>query len=217
MFRKINWRYAFGEIIIVIIGITIAFSLNKWSEAVKTKKDKQKYLNSLLADIDNEKTHLEANIEAFQQKLAAINQILPYLYGRPDGRDSITQKIFSLPTLIEFYPNDVTYSTLINSGDLRLFEDFQFRKALEQHYSEQSKIEIDYSRQTSINENYFGHFMIYNLDYQKIRQGDYSFMDDKLLRNIIQSLMGTYMLAIQSSEAGIQRCDSFKEILQREL
>ncbi len=38
---KINWTYALGEIIIVIIGITIAFALNNWAENAKGRKTKK--------------------------------------------------------------------------------------------------------------------------------------------------------------------------------
>lgn len=41
MLRNINWRYAFGEIIIVIIGISIAFALNNWAANTKEKRIKK--------------------------------------------------------------------------------------------------------------------------------------------------------------------------------
>ena len=33
--KKINWRYAIGELLIVIIGISVAFALNNWSASLK--------------------------------------------------------------------------------------------------------------------------------------------------------------------------------------
>ena len=59
--------------------------------------------------------------------------------------------------------------------------------------------------------------MIYNIDYTKLRKGDYSFIDDPLLRNIVQSLYGTYAIAIDTSKKGIERCQSLKEILENAL
>lgn len=41
--KKINWTYAIGEIIIVIIGITIAFSLNRWAETAENRKTKGRF------------------------------------------------------------------------------------------------------------------------------------------------------------------------------
>ena len=217
MFKKINWRYAFGEIIIVIIGITIAFALNKYAENARNKSTQRKYLTSLINDLDNEIIQLEANMEKFDEKMGNIRQIFPYFSGKQEGRDTIAPKIFNMAQIVHFYPNDITYKTLINSGDLELFDDFELKKSLENHYSDQIFLQNDYDRQKNIHENYFGAFMIYNMDYDKMRQGDYSFIDDKTLQNIIQSLYGTYMIAITSSKSGIERCREMKGILEGEL
>lgn len=217
MLKKINWRYALGEIVIVIIGISIAFALNRWAEKGKSEANKKQYLESLKIDLENERMHLENNITTFQQHLATVRSLFPYLYGKTAGRDTMYQKVFGLAELVPFYPSDITYKTLINSGDLKLFSNFQFKKDLEQHYSEHQLIEADYSRQKNIHENYFGDFLIRQMDYQKLSRGDYSFMDNGLLKNIIQSLMGTYTIAIESSKKGIERCTALEALVVAEL
>lgn len=47
---KINWKYAAGEIIIVIIGISIAFTLNSWAAGRKDKVLAKQYLENLKQD-----------------------------------------------------------------------------------------------------------------------------------------------------------------------
>lgn len=215
MLKKINWRYALGEIVIVIIGITIAFALNNWASNSKERKVRQQYLQSLEADLLAEKDHLSENITAFQSKIDDVKVILPCLYGRQEGRDTIAPKVFSLAELVNFKPNDLTYKTLINSGDLTLFDDLEFRKALESHYAGHEQIILDYQRQQKIHEKYFGDFMIYNMDYSKYGQGDYSFLDDKLLRNIVQSLYGTFHIGISSSQQGIDNCEEMISMLSK--
>ncbi len=44
-------RYALGEILIVIVGITIAFSLNKCSENKKDEAIRVQYLQNIKNDI----------------------------------------------------------------------------------------------------------------------------------------------------------------------
>lgn len=181
--------------IIVIIGITIAFTLNKWAESNKDRNSRKQYLESLLLDLESEKAHLEGNIEQFRSKIRDIQQIFPYLAGKQDGRDSISYKIFNLAQIVQFQPHDITYKTLLNSGDLGLFDDFDFKKSMELHYSNHQEIQLDYERQNSINDKYFGDFMIHHIDFQQLRLGNYDFIDDPLLRNIIQSLYGTFEIA----------------------
>ena len=217
MLKRIKWQYAIGEIIIVIIGVTVAFTLGRWSESAKNNKSKQEYLQSLIVDIDNEILHLNTNIEGFQSKVSDIKLIFPYLAGKETGRDSIAGKIFNLANVIHFYPNDITYKTMLNSGDLKLFKSFELKKALESHYSNHEVIQMDYNRQKYINEKYLGYFMIHHLDYAKIRRGDFSFIDEKMMKNIINSLYGTYNIAIKTSQEGIRDCETIKAMLTKEL
>jgi len=140
---------------------------------------------------------------------------MPCLNGKQEGRDTISVKVFELAELVHFKPNDLTYATLINSGDLSLFKNLEFRKALEAHYSAHEQLKLDYQRQKNINEKYFADFMIYNLDFQEYMSGNYSFLDDKFLKNIIQSLFGTYYIGIESSQKGIKRCEELQTMLDK--
>ena len=44
---NINWRYAIGEFLIVVIGILVAFQLDTWKE----QQDKARMVNEYLTDI----------------------------------------------------------------------------------------------------------------------------------------------------------------------
>lgn len=210
----INWKYAIGEIIIVTIGISIAFGVNRWGENLKDRSMRSQYTQSLISDLDNEVADLEQNIIDFEQKIASIQQITPYFSSQKAGRDTVFLKIFQLAKIIHFKPNKTTYNTLINSGDLKLFNNFELRKQLEDHYTNQEMIQLDYQRQNIIHEKYLGEFLIYEIDYSKLRQGDLSFMDNKTIHNIIQSLFGSYTIAIESAKKGIEDCAATKEFLQ---
>lgn len=212
--KKINWRYVSGEILIVTIGITLAFGLNTWAGKQADKKVKKEYLKSLIADVENEKSELEKNIDLFQEKRKSAQEIFPYFSGKTEGRDSIFRKIFGLAEIIDFQPNNITYITLLNSGDMKLFTKVDFKKSLESHYTKQDKVRMDYSRQEKIMDKYMGSFLIYEMDYQKIRKSDYSYIDNKTLQNIISSLYGSYGIAISSSEVGIKNCDLLLEKLK---
>ncbi len=51
-FKNINWKYAIGEIIIVSIGISIAFGINTISSDLTYKKKHKEYKQSLIIDIN---------------------------------------------------------------------------------------------------------------------------------------------------------------------
>ncbi len=56
---KSTWKYTLREIIIVIIGISIAFSMNKCAENVKDNKLKTQYLTNLKSDVEADKIQLQ--------------------------------------------------------------------------------------------------------------------------------------------------------------
>lgn len=43
----------------------------------------------------------------------------------------VVGKIFEIVNLIDFTPKDNTYQTLINSGDLKLIDNFELKTAIE--------------------------------------------------------------------------------------
>ncbi|MEO1516499.1 MAG: DUF6090 family protein [Bacteroidota bacterium] len=214
MLQKINWRYAIGEIIIVIIGITIAFALNNWAMGAKERKMRLIYLDGLITDLEAEQSHLEENIATFEANIQGINGLRPYLYGKKDGRDSIWRKIFEYTKMVHFQPNDITYKTLVNSGHFHTLNDIQLQKELEGHYSYHLLVEQDYDRQRTIHENYFGDFAVYEMDYDAIFRGDYSFMDKKNLRNILNSLYGSFQMASEISKEAIEKAAAMKVRLE---
>ncbi len=114
---KIKWQYTLGEISIVIIGISIAFSLSNWNENRKNNIKKTEYLKNLKLDIENEKTQFENNIVSYNEYSAKATKLIPHLGRELPGRDSISGYLFELATVINFIPQTVSYNTMINSGD----------------------------------------------------------------------------------------------------
>ncbi len=214
---KINWKYALGEILIVIIGISIAFALNKWSESRKKKNDKRQYLASLLADVKSESAGLAEDTLAFNAKLGTVSTLLSTLRMGSERLDTLRNRFFSLPQVISFEANDITYRTMVGSGNANLLANFELIKDLEEHYSNHKQIEMAYDRQNAISENYFGPLLIYKMDYSKLARGDYSILQERETQNIIQSLNGTYYIALSAAKEGIRDCENLSASLEEEL
>ena len=65
---KINWRYAIGEFLIVVIGILVAFQLDAWKE----DKDEAALVNEYLTDI---KAGLKSDSSFYQNTLQYLDTI----------------------------------------------------------------------------------------------------------------------------------------------
>ncbi|PKA82482.1 hypothetical protein ATE92_0612 [Ulvibacter sp. MAR_2010_11] len=71
----------------------------------------------------------------------------------------------------------------------------------------------DYERQEIIHKEYLGNYFIHNVDYDAMRSGQFGFRDEKLLKNIIQSMHGAFQLKLNATKKGIESCDSLLAVL----
>lgn len=210
---KKELRYAFGEILIVIVGISIAFSMNKCSENSKNESQKQQYITNLKQDIEADKKQLEANLIKIDEKIEACTKLIPVLGSNDPQKQTKLRGVYAVANLTNFTPEDYTHQTLVNSGDLKLMNDFELKSDILKHYSIYKEILKAYERQEIINKDYLGKYFIYNTDYDLMREGKSPFTDEKLLKNIMQSVRGSFMIKKQATQRGINSCDSILKIL----
>ncbi|WP_157473012.1 DUF6090 family protein [Eudoraea adriatica] len=53
------FKYAIGEILLVVIGILIALSINNWNEKVKNMRIENNYLIRISKDLENDLLEFE--------------------------------------------------------------------------------------------------------------------------------------------------------------
>ena len=125
--------YAFGEIILVVIGILIALQINDWNENRKNSIAEQKLLNALLIEFESNLKILEDNIKLNDNNIK--NSLLLGEYTNPN-LSSFNEKEISLLLLgvfkdePRFFPIQGTIEEIINSGKLSILSNSNLRKAL---------------------------------------------------------------------------------------
>ncbi|WP_179008724.1 DUF6090 family protein [Winogradskyella forsetii] len=214
---KTTWKYTLREIIIVIIGISIAFSMNKCAENAKDNNLKQQYLINLKSDVEADKIQLRKNIEAINNKLNACANIIPLLNSGKKQDMRLMQDVFTVLEYKNFSPKNITYKTLINSGDLKLIEDFELKTAIQQHYSNYEELQDAYVRHLSIIQDYLGNYLVNNADYDQIQNGNSPFLDEIKLKNIVRALLTTFDDKKDASQIGMESCDSLIKVINSAL
>lgn len=124
------------------MGITIAFGLNNWRENRQNAKLEQQYLKNLKEDLVKDTVVLVEIEEEMKEVFPQINRMLEL---SPDvaNADSIPKYTGILDIGIYlFYPEDYTYKTLQQSGDIRLIESDTIRQVLSQLYDNYELIEL---------------------------------------------------------------------------
>jgi hypothetical protein len=127
------FKYAIGEIILVVIGILIALQINNWNENRKTQGNQEKYLNLLKAEAHNNLKE----IERVKEMVSTMNSWQKKLIGLIDApQDTITEYYVSKAlrnTLLS--TNNIKYensalSELKSSGELKNVRNDSLRKYL---------------------------------------------------------------------------------------
>lgn len=204
---KATWKYTLREIIIVIIGITIAFSMNKCADNLKDNTLREEYLINLKSDVEADKVELAKNIEAIDKKIKTCSELVPMLNtGKKHGMP-LMNKVFAVLQYETFSPKNITYKTLINSGDLKLINDFQLKTAIQGHYTNYEELADVYIRHTSLIKDYLGNYMINNADYDQLMVGKTPFSDEIKLKNIVRALTTTFKDKKSITEKGIRSCN----------
>ena len=82
------FKYAVGEIVLVVIGIFIALQLNNWNETRKIKNIEQVLLSDLKIEIKTSISDLQYVIDSHTENLAAATLLTEFMYDREKGRNT---------------------------------------------------------------------------------------------------------------------------------
>ncbi|SDB19873.1 hypothetical protein SAMN03097699_0053 [Flavobacteriaceae bacterium MAR_2010_188] len=149
-------KYAIGEIILVVIGILIALSINNWNEYRKQKAKANSYLKSMLIDLNSDTENYTNFIEGFKKDVERNSIIFKDKTYQEQSIDSI----FSLiPSIFGNYKVvDQTYQKIKNSGLSDELGSIELNDAINRYYS-QDIVDyatfIDYDKEYSLKSNDF--------------------------------------------------------------
>lgn len=125
--------YAIGEIVLVVIGILIALSINNWNETNKVNDTELIYLNALHDEFSNNLKEVERVMELNQRNLKIAHTLLGKM-GTDDP--DLTEKVFdslmyrTILAEIQYRPSPGTLIELINSGNLGIISNRELRLKL---------------------------------------------------------------------------------------
>jgi len=102
------FKYAIGEIVLVVIGILIALQINTWNEQLKKSKLKNEYVASLANDLTKDTIQLNSRLSLNKQMIKDLALI----------KDDITNG--NIKTIEGF----ITLFTSIKGGGVRLINTY---------------------------------------------------------------------------------------------
>ncbi len=128
---KRKWAEYLLEIIVIVIGILIAFALNNWNEERKTKNLEKAYLVSFLDDLKADKFYYKSQMAAVDTLLGGYSKFIEELYLPQNSRE----EFLKLMKYIDFPPgelniNNATYDEIVNASQLNIFTNSEVKNGI---------------------------------------------------------------------------------------
>lgn len=214
--QKISWKLHLIELVVVIIGISIAFALEGWSESKKRNTLEQNYLASIEVDIDKDVNDLQKIVDSTQVIIKHLSEVFQFSFQKVPLERYKRHHVTSSYLANYFYPQNGTYLSLINSGDINVIKDFELKAALSDLYNVKYK-ELERMDQVLKNlaDNRIQPYMIENIRFSFARDGieDATPLTSNKAFNLLGSFFNLLSDRQQEYAAMIKRCKELKEMI----
>jgi hypothetical protein len=128
--------YAFGEIVLVVLGILIALQINNWNEIRKEHIEAQKILVDLQADIRTDIETLNDQVDFKKKMIRGYKNCLDMLAGKKkEDKSEFMESFKSILQVGDVTLNATTFSNLKTTGKIRLIEPETLADSIVDYYN----------------------------------------------------------------------------------
>ena len=144
-------KYAIGEIVLVVIGILIALQVNTWNDNRAKSKLEKNYVSRLIDELHTDIKYFSDLQSDFKDKNEKMERILG-IWKSEDFfiKDSLQyiNDFISAGDISPWYNEPVTWTQLVQSGDLKIMKNKKLVDNLFSYYSQMKKSAINYDGYT---------------------------------------------------------------------
>lgn len=172
------FKYAIGEILLVVIGILIALQINNWNQKRIDNNKEEKFLLEIKENLNEDLQKIDATISANQSKLRIIDSAYYYLSLMNDNPNHGKRFSQFMPTVTNysvFSPTRVAFDNIIATGKIGVLRSDDLRKIISRYYSDKS-LNSNQNQITTITQNFLdnvGYNLINKTMMQDITKRDF--------------------------------------------
>jgi len=181
--RHDNWFTVILELVVVVVGLFLAFQLDRWYESQRSKSDLQAHLVSLTEDFTENETRLTSAINEGKQEMeAAITLRAEIRKDTPDLSVAELNQLISQVTLLPtFNAVDLAYRNLISGGTLDDLPSSDLKKELAEFYAAHELTKLIQNTQELQYVTIWQPYALINLDYAASNNRSGLMRDDAVL------------------------------------
>ena len=131
-------KYAFGEIVLLVIGILMALQINSYYQSLVDNKNEMRYLKGIYDDLNTQIEDFEETMRLNEYYISTTNKILnDYIVN--DGfkaNDSLLSDINKIISVAAPSEIKTSFTELLYSGDIGLIRNDLLRKNIVRFYQD---------------------------------------------------------------------------------
>jgi hypothetical protein len=128
--------YAIGEIILVVIGILIALSINNWNETRKLKQQETTYYCKIKEDLSNDLLNVEKSRASLEERILVLDRFLIHLLKIQDDKSVLLKDYLAAVRSYRFMPSKAAIIDITSSGKLENLKNQELKNSILNYYSE---------------------------------------------------------------------------------
>lgn len=202
--QKIDWLNHSLEFAVVIIGILIAFQLNTCSEEKKEQVLIDRHVANIIDETKFNQSNIRASLKASESLKNNIDSLIVAIQRQEETAKLNALSLEALQLNTSYYKQNA-YNTMIQSGDVRHFDNYQLRDDIILLYEYYSWAQgIDQAALDTYT-NYYFPFAIEHLDLVEGSPPEKEVFVKKGFKNVLASY--SYMMQF--------RIDKYKELIEK--
>ena len=128
------YKYAFGEIVLVVIGILIALSINNWNEARKNRIEQLILINNIIEDLRLDSIHINKSLSEVGNQKRLVDDLIS------KSLDKEKKLNYQLIGLLRFSSDFRPISQRNHSVSVSNLDDEFIRELLQGYFIEEDKV-----------------------------------------------------------------------------
>lgn len=204
----IDWLNHGLEFVVVVLGILIAFQLNKYSSENQQATTISNHLEQIKKEAEFNKSSLQSALELGEANMSKLDTIFSLL-SQQDDYERINLLSIELLNLGVTYFRKNAFQNLVETGDIRFIKNFDVKQEIINLYEYYKWVEsFDEISRSLYMQDYYP-YVINNFDLITTEKQNEDIYQSKLFKNILASYKRTSENRIQKYRDCIKEIDKY--------
>ena len=216
--KNINWLDHIANLLVVVLGISIAFYLDEYQAEKNKKAQEAKYIEGLVADLEADLKALDTLIQVNTKIIAATNALAAASTGEAyEDLSVLRNDILFIQYNPPFVAQRTIYESMKASGKMDLITDFEVQNQLVELYEQYYKGTSQFD--DALNEHlrdFIKPFFMERIRFTG-KGVDDAFLDDLKFQNIIYSYRYLFWAKNNFYEQVRKQVDSVKVLVESQV